>query len=406
MAQRRSHQKSRHGCLECKRRRVKCDETRPVCANCARRQTECEYDSSGPLRWMTDEPSRSPRSTSDRQQRPSPDLSLLGRLGNQGNASGNDAALPALNLCDLELMMHWYNEMYLALSRNPKTEIIWRLYIPEEALSHPFLMHGMLAASALHIARTRPARMGSDGSPPGRDYLQVAVAHQNQALALFRDQLGSIDIHNGKAMFAFAGITVLYAFGFPHQPDPNNPGSTAVEDLLQAFVLVRGMQQILNQTMATVFEDPKWAPMRDLEDYDVILSGNAQAAVDRLHKANGNCARQDPILHDSLLYQETIDNLADLMAGVKAGMGFSLACRFAIKLQAAFVDRVRERRPLAMVIMVHYCAVMHQLRDVWFGDEWGTRVAQEIWYILDDQWRPLVHSSMEQIFGERYLNFG
>ena len=43
---RRVHAKSRLGCLTCKRRRVKCDETQPVCTQCTRLQLSCAY--SGP----------------------------------------------------------------------------------------------------------------------------------------------------------------------------------------------------------------------------------------------------------------------------------------------------------------------------------------------------------------------
>ncbi|KAL2824784.1 hypothetical protein BDW59DRAFT_82604 [Aspergillus cavernicola] len=401
MAQRRSHQKSRHGCIECKRRRVKCDESRPVCANCARRQTECEYDSTGPLRWMTDEPSRSPRPLSDRQQPPpSPDFSLLGQFHSNSNIGNGDVALPPLNICDLELMLHWVNETHGVLSRSQKTNTIWRTYVPEEALSHPFLMHGILALSALHIAHTRAIIIIGDNGQNGRDYLQVAVTHQDQALALFREQLGDINPTNGKAMFAFASITVLYAFGFPRTPELS---SSAVGDLVQAFVLVRGVQQILNRAMGNIFEDRAWSPILEVDEYDPALPIEAQAAIDRLHKANEACTRQDPILHDSFLYQEAIDHLADLIAAINGGLGFTLVCRWAIKLQPAFVDRIRDRRPLALAILAYQCALLPRLQDVWFGAEWGTRVLREIWYVLDDHWRPLVHGCMEEIFGEQYL---
>ncbi|QRD87522.1 hypothetical protein F9C07_505 [Aspergillus flavus] len=43
MAIRRAHRKSRHGCTNCKQRRVKCDETRPYCQNCTRRNNTCVY---------------------------------------------------------------------------------------------------------------------------------------------------------------------------------------------------------------------------------------------------------------------------------------------------------------------------------------------------------------------------
>lgn len=39
----RSGPRSRSGCVTCKRREVRCDETRPVCANCTRLDTECVY---------------------------------------------------------------------------------------------------------------------------------------------------------------------------------------------------------------------------------------------------------------------------------------------------------------------------------------------------------------------------
>lgn len=40
---RKYHPKSRKGCATCKRRRVKCDETKPKCLNCLRMQLECAY---------------------------------------------------------------------------------------------------------------------------------------------------------------------------------------------------------------------------------------------------------------------------------------------------------------------------------------------------------------------------
>ncbi|KAL4801941.1 hypothetical protein BDV18DRAFT_68408 [Aspergillus unguis] len=397
MAQRRSHQKSRHGCLECKRRRVKCDESRPVCANCARRQTDCEYDSSGPLRWMTDEPSRSPRPLSDRQQAPpSPDFSLLGQFRSSHSANKGDTSLPPLNICDLELLLQWVNETHGIFTRNQQTEAIWRTYVPEEAVAHQFLMHGILALSALHIACTRSARV----LETGRDYLQIAISHQDQALALFREQLGDINSGNAKAMFAFAGITVLYAFGFPRTPEPT---STAVSDIVQAFVLMRGVQHILNQAMSAIFEDRIWAPLRDLDDYDPVLPAEAQAALDQLNKANEACTRQDPILHDTILYRETIDHLSDLMAAVYSGMGFAMAGRWVIKLQQTFLDQLKDRRPLALVILAHFCAMFPRFQDVWFGADWGTRVVREVWNTLDGYWRPLVYGCMVEVFGEQYF---
>lgn len=40
---RKGHTKSRAGCPNCKRRKVKCDEVTPVCGPCKRLGLECEY---------------------------------------------------------------------------------------------------------------------------------------------------------------------------------------------------------------------------------------------------------------------------------------------------------------------------------------------------------------------------
>lgn len=45
---RKFHSKSRNGCSTCKRRRVKCDEARPVCNNCTKLSLECGYAADPP----------------------------------------------------------------------------------------------------------------------------------------------------------------------------------------------------------------------------------------------------------------------------------------------------------------------------------------------------------------------
>ncbi|KXX73430.1 Sterol uptake control protein 2, partial [Madurella mycetomatis] len=41
--ERRGHTKSRRGCFNCKRRRIKCQETRPACGHCVKTGLKCEY---------------------------------------------------------------------------------------------------------------------------------------------------------------------------------------------------------------------------------------------------------------------------------------------------------------------------------------------------------------------------
>ncbi|PKY00601.1 C6 zinc finger domain protein [Aspergillus campestris IBT 28561] len=399
MAVRRPHRKSRHGCAECKRRRVKCDETRPTCSNCSKRQTECEYESASSLLWTNEERLPQPRSASsdleglaqlDSHLTPDNSFDILGRLGGDDRASQSPASL---NLSDLELMMQWCNSTHQTLSRNTRTESIWRFRVPEEALSHTFLMHGILALSALHIARTRDDQRHES-------YVRTAVAHQHQALTFFRQLLNNITEDNAKAMFSFAGIVVVYTFGFPQTPDPADPWS-CVDGLLQVLLLARGVQQLLNQATSWI-RSTDWDELLQFDPYDPSPPDDARAVIQRLSKLNRDCGAQDPT-HSISLYENVIENLADMMAAVSSGLtSVPVAARWAIKLRPEFVDLAREHRPFPLVILVHYCAVLHRLKYDWCFDQWDERVPKAIWKILDDSWRVHIREPMTEIFGQNF----
>ncbi|PLB49614.1 C6 zinc finger domain protein [Aspergillus steynii IBT 23096] len=400
MALRRPHRKSRHGCSACKRRRVKCDETRPVCTNCSKRSTECEYDSTSSFLWANEPPKPAPRSNVSVSEGSQPPESTLltansfGVLGRLGGGGDRPRQTTDLNLSDLELMMQWCNSTYQSLTRARQTEYIWRCCVPEEALSHPFLMHGILALSALHLARTK-----SDHRGPV--YLDTAVGHQNRALAFFRDRLSDINESNAKAMFAFASVVVMYALAFPHPPEADNDPWTCVDDLTQVFVLARGVHEVLRQATPSIVGSD-WEIVLVLGEYDKSPPDDARAVLDRLHEANSQCGEQDST-HDTEVYRHTIENLGDMIAALSSGLiTVTIACRWAIKCKPAYVDLIRDHTPLALVILAHYCAVLHSMREVWYVGEWSLRVPKAIWQILDDRWKPLARWPMETVYGESF----
>jgi hypothetical protein len=292
-------------------------------------------------------------------------------------------------------MLHWCNDTYHTLSRDERTDLVWRNAVPEEALSHPFLMHGILALSALHLARTGP-------EPSRRAaYLNRAVMHQNQALALFRELLGEINESNAKAMFAFAGIVVVYTFGFPHTPDVQDPW-TCVDDLCQVLVLTRGVQQVI-RSPADHLSHSNFAPILQIEEVHGRLPDDATATINNLHEANEVCGARNQF-HETEVYTATIDNVAEMLGWVYGGLTSTvIAGRWAIKLPQRYLELLRERDPMALVMLAHFGLLLQYLKHRWCFEEWCVRVAKAVWALLDDQWRPLIHWAMIGILGENYL---
>jgi hypothetical protein len=64
---------------------------------------------------------------------------------------------------------------------------------------------------------------------------------------------------------------------------------------------------------------------------------------------------------------------------------------------------LRQREPLALVMLAHYGVLLQYLKHRWCFDEWCVRVSKAVWTILDDQWRPLIHWAMREILGVNFL---
>lgn len=156
---RRPHTKSRNGCMTCKRRRVKCDETRPVCRNCTNLRLECRYAST---------------------------------------ASLGCADLQTMNL---RLLHHYVCVVAQTIaSSGISTLNIWQIDVPEMGFNYPFLMHAILMFSATHLAQTDPKTYGS-----------VVTQHRGEALSLLRTEVQKINGDNVDALVAASVLLILDA---------------------------------------------------------------------------------------------------------------------------------------------------------------------------------------------------
>ena len=84
----------------------------------------------------------------------------------------------SLNLIDLRLLRHWIDDVYLGFGEPLEDTEKWRTTVVDLGFRHPFLMRGILAISALHLARLHVES--------SHQWLVVAASHQEQALPAHR----------------------------------------------------------------------------------------------------------------------------------------------------------------------------------------------------------------------------
>ncbi|KAI1009406.1 hypothetical protein LB504_002956 [Fusarium proliferatum] len=166
--QRCRHKKSRKGCLECKRRHIRCDEGKPICINCITAERSCEY-----------------------RKRKSPDLNDATLPSSESNATlmqdaDNSSATSSLrikkapttdvNMSHLELLVHFSFAIYAPEleEHNLSTNLVL-----EAALKEKYLMLEVLAISARHLSTT--------DTDEADCYSRQAVELQTKAIELFNN---------------------------------------------------------------------------------------------------------------------------------------------------------------------------------------------------------------------------
>ncbi|KAK1827583.1 hypothetical protein QBC39DRAFT_174625 [Podospora conica] len=116
--ERRGHTKSRRGCFNCKRRRIKCQETKPACGHCSKGGLKCEYPS---VPLVVHQPQHQ---------------------------------IPLFSLQDMRFFQHFLTR---GLPYHPiGSENLWKHEIPCLSEKYEYLMHALLGLAASELTSDDP----------------------------------------------------------------------------------------------------------------------------------------------------------------------------------------------------------------------------------------------------------
>lgn len=179
------HRKTRNGCFDCKRRRVKCQETRPACDNCIRNGLRCTYPSRVKLAY--DILGASP----DAPQTQSMKELHSGQL--------------QYTAIDMLLLSNFITKAHPKLPT--VSDDVWTGHIPCVAHQYSFVMHAILALSAAQMVSR-----GNEHVKPVIGYhryqaMQGLIEHQNR------------ESHTSDDLDAVVGASLSLAFYSAHMKE-------------------------------------------------------------------------------------------------------------------------------------------------------------------------------------------
>ncbi|KAK9855967.1 hypothetical protein MYU51_001703 [Penicillium brevicompactum] len=305
-----------------------CDEVRPVCSNCKQREEDCNYVSAASYLWASE---KKPRTrTRKRKQPPSKDVeqtssppsdapfSLLDRCDHTPPIS--HPAPPPLDITQLRLLVNWQKNTCCFFSRDEDTRIVWQVFLVDEALESPSLMHGILAVSALHLALSEPASEQSF-------WFGLATAYKGEALYALRHNLTEMTPEKAKFMMGLSALAVVYAFGSVlTDVDDVQPGLDALNNV---FILCRGVQQITGQAHSYL-QQSNFAPLFNPGEPTVAVPDHVQQSLDHLDYLNTEYNEDD---NDTATYSQVITAMRSLSAHAFAQPNsMTLAAGWAIRV--------------------------------------------------------------------------
>ncbi|TDZ35422.1 Sterol uptake control protein 2 [Colletotrichum spinosum] len=306
-------------------------------------------------------------------------------------------------ITDLELMHHWATATCLSMPRASDAGSIWQFEVPRLGLTYMFLMHQVLATSALHLGRLHPDQRES--------YALHASQHQNDAIAGMRESLAQLGPDNCHPLFAASSLLLICAYAtFPYQrggpeAEPRAEAEPTVDDILDVFLLVRGMSEILNSSQATIQAGPFKsfftevftpasttlldAVSRHLQTYQNTLDsgggGGGGADVD-----------VDPVSRDVVSREiTTFLGWIEHAVGTTAFPELRVALTWPIGLTDEYMRLLRNRDPAALTVLAYYSVVVRSTEaTTWFMQGWGINAARAIAGDLDPAWKDVIQWPM------------
>ncbi|KAI9051905.1 hypothetical protein LZ554_004161 [Drepanopeziza brunnea f. sp. 'monogermtubi'] len=359
---RKAHRKSKNGCLVCKKRRIKCDETHPECGNCTRHSSVCEYP---PLK-----------------------TSLVPQNGNLA------AKRPLeINLVDLELLHHFTTVTAATLHNDPSVKRLWTTTVPQLGYKHDFVMHGILAISALHIGYYYPER---------KEYwTKQASLHHRSSLAKATPALSDVNETNAAELYIFSVLTCLCTYAT--LIDTDDPVTEGPYGLAQYITVSRQSDSIARM----VSDSLRAGPLGVLISSDRRWRWCEQVSHDTLSGARElrelsaviNQRHSDPRIKEA--YQTAIDDLLNIFHAISVMSPemreASDAFVWPSRLTDEYLELLRQPTQEALVILAYFAVLPEQIDSAWWLEGFGRRLFWKIYPLIQDDYLHWIQWPLREI---------
>lgn len=263
---------------------------------------------------------------------------------------------------------------------------LWQSIVPEEAMACPFLIHGMLAVSALHVAGRRPSHRFR--------YERCCRQHQNQAIPEYRQAIQTISTDSVGPIFAMSYLVSILSLAAVsdnalRDEERHTEVQTSIDDIMAVVTVTRGIQAIVRP--AHLRHSLMNSPYIILLTGHSPLSSSGRATLpahvsSRYQMLRDECLKDLVAPNDHNIYKLCIDAI-DLLEKVHCdvysikspkGAEFSYLVKWVALVPSGFVTLIQERHAAALVILGDFAVIFKWLDNIWFLKNWSANALKAI----------------------------
>ena len=295
--------------------------------------------------------------------------------------NGSRSQVSPLQMAELELLHHFTTETCYTLSDRPESHELWRVTVPHVAFEHEFLMRGILAITALHLSSLRPDRQTY--------WNHVAAKQQDAALSSFRTIMSRMGESNCEALLAMSSLIVVYGFESPKNADSLGMFNYNGRDSDEWLPLIRGVNSIIMSVWPWI----KTSRLRGLlhdhiqEPPQTELPGVLNEQFSHLENM---CNRTTGGAEAVTAYKAALETLRVCFVRMNNRPPYeceiSIAFLWPVMIPQEYIRLLNEKRPEGLVILAHYCVILHHLDDYWWVKGWARHIINNIHRELDNDW--------------------
>lgn len=302
----------------------------------------------------------------------------------QEDSVGEEKSHTALRSAfDLQLLQHFTLDVSRTLAEESKDITLWQRMVPMIAFEYAFVMHGVLAVSALSFARQSMSTKAKS--------LAAAEVHHARILPAFIHELSNPNEANIDALYVASVLLSFHHFAKGPQAgeylifgDRSQPEWLWLLGGVRAMLDRRGRKPL--EDLDTIHSDYQHFPAELLLQNVRVPPLDATNTLKHLRQLIANSP-------DSFV--TAVDNLEMCFTRAFVDDGHPTGVRprnhlimaWLYLLESDFLTAAQAKQPIALIIIAYYATLLHKLNHCWLMYDWGLHLMDGVNRHLPEEYK-------------------